>query len=59
MYVCMYFNNNKMMCQTELLSRLLVWGYVNVYSGVSKDRRAEIGVSILIKKKFKKGITNW
>ena len=26
---------------------------------MSKDRRAERGVSILIKKKFKKGITNW
>ena len=32
----------------------LVGGYVHLYSGVSKDRRAERGVSILIKKKFKK-----
>ena len=37
----------------------IVGGYVHLYSGVSKDRRAERGVSILIKKKFKKGITNW
>ena len=37
----------------------IVGGYVHLYSGVSKDRRAESGVSILIKKKFKKGITNW
>jgi len=37
----------------------LVGGYVHLYSGVSKDRRAERGVSILIKKKFKKGLTNW
>jgi len=36
-----------------------VGGYIRLYSGVSKDRRAERGVSILIKKKFKKGITNW
>ena len=37
----------------------IVRDYVHLYSGVSKDRRAERGVSILIKKKFKKGITNW
>jgi len=37
----------------------IVRDYVRLYSGVSKDRRAERGVSILINKKFKKGITNW
>ena len=37
----------------------IVGGYVHLYSGVSKDRTAERGVPILIKKKFKKGITNW
>jgi hypothetical protein len=37
----------------------IVRGYVHLYSGVSKDRRAERGVSILINKKFKKGIKNW
>jgi len=37
----------------------IVRGYVHLYSGISKDRRAERGVSILINKKFKKGITNW
>jgi len=37
----------------------IVRDYVHLYSGVSKDRRAERGVSILIHKKFKKGITNW
>jgi len=31
----------------------------HLYSGVSKDRKAERGVSILVNKKFKKGITNW
>jgi hypothetical protein len=36
----------------------IVRGYVHLYSGVSKDRRAKRGVSILINKKFKKGITN-
>jgi exonuclease III len=36
----------------------IVRGYVHLYSGVSKDRRAERGVSILINKKFKKAITN-
>ena len=36
----------------------IVGGYVQLHSGVSKDRRAERGVSILIKKKFEKGITN-
>jgi len=37
----------------------IVKDYVHLYSGVSKDRREERGVSILINKKFKKGITNW
>jgi len=37
----------------------IVGGCVHLYSGVCKDRRTERGVSILIKKKFKKGITNW
>jgi len=37
----------------------IVRDYVHLYSRVSKDRRAERGVSILINKKFKKGITNW
>ena len=37
----------------------IVGGYVYLYSGVSKDRRTERGVSILIKKIFKKGIANW
>jgi len=37
----------------------IVGGYVHLYSGVSKDRRTERGVSILIKKIFKKGIANW
>jgi len=37
----------------------IVRGYVLLYSGVSKDRRAERGVPILINKKFKIGITNW
>jgi len=37
----------------------IVRDYVHLYSGVSKDRRAEREVSILINKKFKKGITNW
>ena len=32
----------------------ILGGYVHLYSGVSRDRRAERGVSILIKKKFKK-----
>jgi len=36
----------------------IVGDYVHLYSGVSKDRRAERGVSVLINKKFKKGITN-
>jgi len=36
-----------------------VGGYVHLYSGVSKDRSAERGLSILIKTKLKKGITNW
>jgi len=37
----------------------IVRDYVHLYSGVSKDRRAERGVSTLINKKFKKGIMNW
>jgi exonuclease III len=37
----------------------IVRDYVHLYSGVPEDRRAEKGVSILIKKKFKKRITNW
>jgi hypothetical protein len=34
-------------------------GYVHLFRGVPKNRRAERGVSILIKKKFIKWITNW
>ena len=37
----------------------ILGGYVHLYSGVSKDRRAERGVSILTKKKLKKEIMNW
>jgi len=37
----------------------LVGSYVHLYSGVSKGGRGERGVSILIKKLFNKGITNW
>ena len=37
----------------------IVRDYVHLYSGESKDRRAERGVSILINTRFKKGITNW
>jgi len=36
----------------------IVRDYVYLYSGVSKDRRAGRGVSILINKKIKKGKTN-
>jgi len=36
----------------------IVRGYVHLYSGVSKDRRAERGVFILLNKKLKQGITN-
>ena len=32
----------------------IAWGYIHLYCGVSKDRRAERGVSILIKKNLKK-----
>lgn len=34
-------------------------GYIHFYSGVPKENRAKRGVSILIKKKFKKNITNF
>jgi len=33
--------------------------YIQIYSGVSKDQRARCGVSLLIKKKYKKCIKEW
>ena len=33
--------------------------YLQIYSGVSKDQRAKCGVSLLIKKKYKKCIKEW
>ena len=32
--------------------------YIQIYSGVNKDQRAKCGVSLLIKKKYKKCIKN-
>ena len=33
--------------------------YIQIYSGVNKDQRAKCGVSLLIKKKYKKCIKEW
>ena len=33
--------------------------YLHLYSGIAKDKRAKRGVSVLIKKKYKKNISSW
>ncbi|XP_030759068.1 uncharacterized protein LOC115884584 [Sitophilus oryzae] len=37
----------------------IIGNYLHYYSGVPKDQRAKRGVSVLIKNKFKKNITDW
>ena len=33
--------------------------YLHFYSGVTKEKRAKTGVSILVKKRYKRYITTW